>query len=266
MPFYERPQEPLAHVIEFLDQRIHDYVVGDLTRLAGIRPDHGPRNLRGCTIPEALTVFAVLDLLGFLMRKDFDDEKELDVDRLIEEQATCAECATRDADLLTKIRVKFRDNTSDNLEFMLKNWLCQESNAYDELARELIIKLFRHGGAHQFLPKAAGIAKWGLDRPLIELWKADDGFPKPILNEDLFRKDFLATVDRITLVLKNNDDQELKKICGDTVEKLAKRMSTRLAILHWLDRNQLMRILRPRKPDLLPSRSSQTKPTVLPTV
>jgi len=258
MPFYRRPQEPLAHVIIFLDTAIRGYVVGDLKRLAEIRPDPQPPNLRGCTVPESLAVFAVLDLMGFLMRKDFDDEKELDMDRLIQDQVTCTKPGPKDAVILKRIDEKAR-KTSDNVEYILANWLTCESNDYDELARELIIKLFRHGGAHQFLPKAAGIAKWGKERPLVEFRKAEDGFPLPILNEDRFREDSLATLGRIVRILENEDEEELRTVCGDSIEELATRMSNRLTIRHWLDRDMLKKILRSKKPDLLRGQGSQTE-------
>ena len=166
MPLYVGRQDPLDHVVSFLQRTIRDYAIGDLERLGKIRPDPEPPNLRGCTVPECLTIFAVLDLLGFLMRSDFDDEKKLDVDRLIADQINCIEPTPADNKILDRIENKgVRGKTSRNLEYMLRTWLSTQREGYDELAIDLIVKLFRHGGAHQFLPKAAGIAKWGRKHP-----------------------------------------------------------------------------------------------------
>ena len=260
MPLYSGQQDPLTHVVSFLETTVFGYAVGDIRRLGQVRPDPIPPNLRGCTVPECLSIFAVLDLLGFLMRGDFDDEKELDLDRLIADQMKYAPPPASDNKILKRISEK-ACKSSDNLKYMLKKWLSEQSKDYDELNRHLIIKLFRNGGAHQFIPKAAGIAKWGLDHPLIEFWKADDGFPKPILNEDLFRQDFLETVDHIALVLKNKDEQteeNLRRHRGG----IGKENEHTFGHRHWLDRDMLRTILGSRKPDLMHSRSFQTLPTV----
>jgi hypothetical protein len=230
-------------VINFLDTTIHGYAVGDLRRLGQIRPDPEPPNLRGCAVPECLSIFAVLDLLGFLMRGDFDDETGLDLDRLIEIQIRNDRLPANDKKILDKIGEMVRRLSSSNLEYMLVKWLSAQSKAYDKLNRKLIIGLFRHGGAHQFIPKAAGIAKLGETKPLIEFRKSKDGFPLPVLNEDRFREDVLAALERIRRIMKEHDDDQLMAICGETVEELAKRMSKRLAVRHWLDRAALREIL-----------------------
>lgn len=256
MPLYKGQQDPLAHVIDFLETVIHGYAVGDLGRLGEIRPDPKPPNLRGCAIPECLAIFAVLDLLGFLMRKDFTDDQSLDIDRLIECQLTCAP-APNEEKILRRIENSAR-NTFDNLKYMLEKWVSRESEDYDELTIELIIKLFRHGGAHQFLPKAARIAKWGRKEPLIKFTHAGDGFPTPILHEDRFRDDSLTALERMVRIVKDKDQHELKTVCDDTIEELAVRMSKRLAVRHWLDRDLLKKILLSKRPDLLDCHRSPT--------
>ncbi len=256
MPLYNGPQDPLSHVISFLDRTICDYAIKDLQRLGEIRPDPEPPNLRACTVPECLAIFAVLDLMGFLMRKDFDDEEGLELNRLIEEQDMLITPAPDDLKILKSIGEKAK-KTSDNLRYMLVNWFSKRYEGYDEWAMDMIITLFRHGGAHQFLPKAAGIAKWGPRKPLI-VFERVSGFPRPVLNEDRFREDSIATLQRIVHVVKTKDEEELKSVCGDTVEELAIRMSNRLAARHWLDRDVLKKILRSSRPDLLVSHGPQS--------
>jgi hypothetical protein len=265
MPLYNGQQDPFAHVLDFLETTVFGYAVGDIRRLGQVRPDPVPPNLRGCTVPECLSIFAVLDLLGFLMRGDFDDETKLDLDRLIANQVKNAPPPQSDIKILKRIADKAR-KSSDNLKYMFDKWLCQQSQAYDELHRDLIIKLFRNGGAHQFIPKAAGIAKWGRPEPLIKFRKAPDGFPLPVLNQDLFREDVLAILERIRRTIKNKDDNELMIICGEAVEVLATRMSKRLIVRHWLDRDMLRSILMTHKPDVLYANIFQDVRPVLPTV
>ncbi len=254
MPLYEGQQDPFTHVVSFLDTNVFGYAVGDIRRLGQIRPDPVPPNLRGCAVPECLSIFAVLDLLGFLMRKDFTDEQSLDIDRLIECQLTSTP-APNEWEILGRIKAT---KTSDNLKYILEKWVSKESEDYDELTIELIIKLFRHGGAHQFLPKAAGIAKWGRNEPLVKFTHAEDGFPTPILHEDRFRDDCLAALERIVRIIKDKDQRELKTVCDDTIEELVVRMSKRLAIRHWLDRDMLKKILLSKRPDLLDNHRSPT--------
>jgi|GEM_PF-3594065 len=263
MPLYNGQQDAFTHVVSFLETNVFGYAVGDIRRLGQIRPDPIPPNLRGCTVPECLSIFAVLDLLGFLMRGDFDDETKLDLDRLIADQMRNVPPAQDDNRRLKRISDKAR-NSSENLKYVFDKWLYGQSNAYDELNTDLIIKLFRNGGAHQFIPKAAGIAKWGRPEPLIK-FEARDGFPLPILNQDRFREDVLAILDRIRRTVKNKDDNELMTICGETVEVLATRMSKRLIVRHWLDRDMLRSILMTHKPEVLQANISQDVRPVLPT-
>jgi hypothetical protein len=265
MPLYNGQQDPLAHVVSFLEKTISGYAIGDIRRLGEIRPDANKPNLRGCAVPECLAIFAVLDLIGFLMRGDFDDEAELDIETLISDQIDYAEPSPTDYNILKKIR-REAQKTADNLKYIFENWLWDQSKDYDELARDLLINLFRHGGSHQFLPKASGIAKWGKTRPLIEFQKAKDGFPLPILNEDRFREDVIIALERIIQIMKHWDNESLMVICQNTVEQMATRMSKRLSIRHWLDRDMLRSTLLTHRPDLLHANIFWDIRPVLPTV
>ena len=126
---------------------IKKYVLPDLRRLRNdIRPDS--RGLQGCTVPTAMFAFAVLDLVGFLMRP---------APALPEEcKKNIKFSLSSDADILPN---EYQDNT------------------------ELLLTLFRHGIMHQVLPKAAGIMKLpvGIELPLIFCKSKED---IPILNAD----------------------------------------------------------------------------------
>ena len=152
MPLYQPIEDPLETVFSFFEDVVEKYVVGDLETLAEIRPEPWPPNRRGCTVPESLAVFAVLDLMGFLMRKDFDDEKQLDIDRLIKEQANCTEPKPDEPAILKRIGEQ-ATRTGDNLEYMLEKWLGRESTGYDKLTIALDYQAFQAWRCSSILAK-----------------------------------------------------------------------------------------------------------------
>ena len=58
--------EHRKRVLQFFDNEIKLCVIGDLERLAGLRPIP-PHDSQGCTIPQAMVLFAILDLFGYLL-------------------------------------------------------------------------------------------------------------------------------------------------------------------------------------------------------
>ena len=146
----------------------------DIDKLSKIRPA-GPKGLGGCTIPQALMLFAILDYFGFLIRDDSANPSPKD--------------------------------TTGGFKYML----CQSNYLPKEYAEtfERIVKLFRHGYVHQVFPKAAGIAKAGPHKALLS--RADQTLT---LNVDVLTRDVLSALARIkdeilqdrneTLVLRIN--------------------------------------------------------------
>ncbi|MEW6529337.1 MAG: hypothetical protein AB1473_00775 [Thermodesulfobacteriota bacterium] len=245
-------------VLGFLDTEIQGFVVGDLARLGTLSPAGSKPFTCQCTVPESLAAFAALELMGFLMRSDFNEERNLDMPALIKLQAACGEATGADADALGTLGGRTRiDDTSGNIEYMVEKWLNLESGSqYDKFTIQVLISLFRHGGAHRYFPKAAAIRRGGSAFPVLDFEK-ESGFSVPILNEDRLREDYLAANKRITAIIRNNDEEQLRSITGETVGVLVGRMSARLDVLLYLDRRKLKNILAEfKRTDLLPCRTS----------
>ncbi len=247
-------------VLEFLENEIQGFVVGDLTRLSRLAPSGTEPFTRLCTIPESMAVFLVMELMGFLMRADFNEEQLLDMPRLLAAQTACGEATGADAAALDVLGSRTRvDDTSGNIRYMMEDWLNLESGGqYDGLTIRLLISFFRHGSAHRFFPKAAGISKIGASQPVLVIRQLS-GFPVPLLNEDRLREDYLGANRRITSIVSNMDDAQLQQITGELVSSLVLRMNSRLDALLYLDRRKLKNILRAEgRTDLLPNQISST--------
>lgn len=114
----------VQRVLKFFNTEIEQYVIGDLKCLSKIRPDE-ETGLRGCTVPQAMLIFAVLDMLGYLVNEDPKASKK----------------AT-----LKNYKVIFSTKNG----FFPANY---------EKETDKIVKLFRHGIMHQAFAKASGVAK-----------------------------------------------------------------------------------------------------------
>ena len=133
----------------FLTHDIARFVVPDLQRLRHeIRPD--PNGLRGCTVATTMFAFAILDLLGFLMRPVPDPKRE---------ETTKKSHVTGSANAKQRSRLcRMRKKTKKNIRFTLSGDAGLFPNEYGANC-EILIELFRHDLTHQVFPKAAGIAK-----------------------------------------------------------------------------------------------------------
>lgn len=169
-----------TRVQNLFNNEISMYVLPDIDRLTNeIRPDN--RGLRGCTIPLAMMLFALIDLFGFLMRRDEGANKR---------------------------------NTKRNFEYLLS-----EGSLFPEVYAanwERILKLFRHGVMHQFFPKASGIAKAGPNRPLIF---EDNRIP--VLNVDILSRDMVLVIDQIERDIIQGDVRELIVRMNSRLDSLA---------------------------------------------
>jgi hypothetical protein len=165
----------------FFDAEISMYVLPDIDRLTNeIRPDN--RGLRGCTIPLAMLLFAVIDLFGFLMRPDERANKR---------------------------------KTWKNFKYLLSQKSGYFPRTYDDNWKK-IMGLFRHGVMHQFFPKASGIAKAGPNRPLI--YEENN---IPVLNIDILSRDLVQAIDQIRRDVVDGTDQELVVRMNSRLDSLA---------------------------------------------
>lgn len=185
-----------ARVTQFFDTEIKLYVLQDLDRLSQIRPDK-ITGLRGCTIPQAMLIFAVLDLLGYLVNEDPKASKK---------------------------------NTYKNYRAIFSSNLLLFPAQYEQDS-DKIVKIFRHGIMHQFFPKASGIAKVTVDKPLIfpvgeNLCLNVDRFSGDIVNAISILRQHIESgsngdeclVDRINGrldILSKEDFEELNEVWGE---------------------------------------------------
>jgi len=177
------PTSPLpkkSWVESFFDDVISVYVLPDIDRLTNeIRPDN--KGLRGCTIPLAMFLFAVIDLFGYLVRPD---------------QGANPRKTKRNFKYLLSESGYFPDVYADN-------W------------RKILV-LFRHGVMHRFFPKASGIAKAGANRPLIY-----EESNIPVLNVDILSRDLVSAISQIRRDVVQGNDQELIMRMNSRLDSLA---------------------------------------------
>jgi hypothetical protein len=238
----------------FFENEVTKFLLADLDRLGKIQ-DHP-----ACTIPESLAIFSFVDLLGFLMRPQFDDENKIDLVNALDLQHRGKELDPTDAAVIKKLESRARA-TQDNLNYMCSTWLVLIRQDYgDPLNMALLRILFRHGGAHQFFPKIGSIGKNGEEQALIEIRAKIGNYPLTHLNQNKFREDFVACLSMMIGIIVQKDDKEMAKITGESIEKVIQRMNARLDARLYLDREQLLQILRTNAPDLLPHSSKEYKP------
>ena len=170
-------------VLGFFDHEVSMYILKDVDRLTNeIRPDKGT-GLRGCTVPLAMMLFAVIDLFGYLTSDDENPRKS---------------------------------NTLGNFKYLMS----EKVNFFPKIYKdnyEKIVKLFRHGLIHQFFPKASGIAKAGLGNPLIF---ESSGIPN--LNVDVLSKDVKEALGKLKQSIAENRDNSLVERINSRLDKLAK--------------------------------------------
>ena len=180
----------VRRVLNYFDTELEKYVIGDLLRLSQIRPE-GKDGLQGCTVPQAMLIFATLDLLGYLINKD---------------PKAC------------KLR------TYDNYKAIFSSTLYLFPLEYDK-KKNNIVKIFRHGLIHQVFPKASAIAKHSIARPLIS--ELPDG--RPCLNVDRFCLDFINATRKLRACIKSGDHDELAEQMNDRLDQLAQEDYDELA-------------------------------------
>jgi hypothetical protein len=184
------------------------------------------------------------------MRRGSEAETNLDTPELLAQQNRGENLSQVDNTNLDVLK-RERDKTKKNIRYMLEHWLGSDYNI--PLNKTLLIELFRHGVAHQFFPKAAGISKSPEGTPLIEIRMAN-GFPVPTLNENRLRCDFLSALELIEEIIEHEDNCGLQRAIGNdgTVQDLVNRMNAKLDVLLLLDKSGLLKILDSHAPQYLP--------------
>ena len=154
----------------FLIYDINDYILPDVKRLREeVRPDPDRKALRGCTVPTGMFAFAILDLVGFLMRPEPDAKRE---------------------------------ETTKNITFILSSTAGLFPNEYEK-STSLLIKLFRHGLMHQVFPKASGVAKIPKHIKLPLVFYQPKGLPN--LNVDKLADDLIIALTSLEKCVKTDD-------------------------------------------------------------
>jgi hypothetical protein len=168
-------------VLGFFDCEVSMYILKDIDKLNAIKPNSD--GLGGCTVPLAMMLFAVIDLFGYLLRDDRNPDKK---------------------------------DTLGNFRYLMSGKVNLFPKMYND-DYKTIVKLFRHGLIHQFFPKASGIAKAGLGKPLIF---ENSGILN--LNVDVLSKDVKNALEKIKQSIAENRDNNLAERISERLDKLAK--------------------------------------------
>ncbi|MBM4326911.1 MAG: hypothetical protein FJ118_07070 [Deltaproteobacteria bacterium] len=180
----EEFQEIHVRVVDHFDRVVLGYVREDIRHLLEqIKPDG--QGLGSCAVPLAMTVFSAMNFLGALicLKGEPDD---------------------------TKASIKAFCN-----RFMSKvNKLYQK-----ETAQEVFIDLFRHGLAHQFLPKACAITR---DPRMNEVL---GDFPEGTLTlqSDVLAKDFLRAIELLYEKVSKGKNQTLVLQIAQKLDELRQK-------------------------------------------
>ena len=150
----------------FLDTVVKGYMVGDLRRMLEI--EICPGQFRNCNFPIALYTFACTDYLGYLI-----SEKKLGR-------------SGRD----TGPRIKaYIDGTFTE----------QHKKELDE-SWSGFVNVFRHGLAHEFFPKMAGVSRV---KGKLLTWSKQDGYW--VLDADCWAKAFIESVSTLESLMEEDD-------------------------------------------------------------
>lgn len=230
----------------FFENEVTTFLIADLERMGKIQ-DH-PAG----TIPESQAVFSFLDLLGFLMRFDFDDEEGLNWPGMLSGQQDGKPIDRTEQDVVDKISAA-ATRTGKNISYMASTWLAQVAQEYKEpLNLALLQILFRHGGVHQFFPKVGSIGKDDRKIPVLKVSVTAGKYPVTHLNQNNLREDFLESLKLIKQIIIEKKESDMQAITGESLEKMILRINARLDARLYLDRQQLLEVLTEHAPELLP--------------
>lgn len=175
-------EEQAQQVREWFDLVVNGYITEDLKQLMNI-----PANLEkgGCAVALAMTAFSAMNLLGFLITSKKLDPKNTTY-------SVTAFVCTR-----------------------MKNLKGKDWYRSSDLAKGLV-KLFRHGFAHQFLPGSLTIARGSRNGKL--LGKASDG--SHILSADVLAGDVLDAIELLSEDVHDDNKRDLIELMFEKLKKL----------------------------------------------
>lgn len=176
--------EAKERVQNYLDT-ISKYLVPEIKGLANKRQNAD--GYEGYAVPLALTLFPLIDVLGFLLRE-------------------------KDA----KGNNPKRRETVENFKALLA-----DNNYFPEMYSEektwcILLKVFRHGISHTLFPKVSGIGKHGEQQLIIE----GSGDCKFILNVDRLTKECLEAFEKIKSVVEEGADEGLINCIDERITQL----------------------------------------------
>ncbi len=217
----------LDYFIDYYDK----YALADIEKLSLIRPDTNGEG--GCTIAQALIVFSLLDLFGYLVRSDTTNKegKNLTLEKLLKDNSRTIELFLRDRDYFINI-------------------------TEEEIAT--LISIYRHGIVHQYFSK-----KFGIGKP------THDSIPQNDLFYSFKPKEINLNVDVLTKKAKHAIEVIRHKINQNDVE-LIRRINERLDFIAETDEKSVNALVLPNVPlTLIPtytssSSSSSTSQTTRP--
>lgn len=169
-------------ILNFLGGEVTKYIIPDIARLRKLRPQ-GPEGLAACTIPTAMLLFVIVDLFGYLVRKDSKHPK--------------------------------LDDTEGNLRAIFTHSLTGFSPEYNERLKTLV-GLFRNGLMHQIFPKAAGIRKAGNTDHLFDQF---DGLDH--MNVDRFSADVFTMIKNLCQHLRASEWNNLRQQMSERLDRIA---------------------------------------------
>jgi hypothetical protein len=164
---------------------ISKYLVPEIKGLASKRPDD--KGYEGYTIPLALTLFALIDVLGFLLRE-------------------------KDA----KGKKPKPEETGKNFDALLAGSKYFPGIYSEKKTWSVLLKVFRHGISHTLFPKVSGIGKHGEEQLIAE----DLNGCKFDLNVDRLTKDCLEAFKKIKLMVEEGADEELINRIDERITQL----------------------------------------------
>lgn len=166
-------------VLEYFAVEFDRFVLPDLGTLAAIRP--GPDGLCGCAVPQAMVIFSIFDLLGYLTNPDPNASKRRTMEN-------------------------YRPFFASPLGLLPPEYAAETDR---------VVRLFRHGLIHQFFPKASSIAKASSQRPLI----FPDG-QLQCLNVDRLTQDAIVAIARLRTLIGEPAHAALAKQMSDRLDLL----------------------------------------------
>ena len=179
----DESQDQKAKVVKsYFASIINGYLVNDINTLLNDELDKKEQG--GCTAPLAMTIFSAMNQLGYLVNKK--DTKEI-----VENAETATETCIKE---------------------FCNDWMQKINKIYKKSTiQEMIVHLFRHGMAHQFLSiYQTAITRDPKQETLIGIFKNESDEKLYVLQVKILATDFLEAVksldDKIDRAMGNDHD------------------------------------------------------------